>query len=246
MPDATIQSGQIEAFLTRWDGTERAERANCQAFLSELCAILDVPPPDPARGSGGIYRFERDFTHYAQDGSTTTRWMDLYRRDCFILEAKQGSNADKQTSLFGTAETERRSNVRRSRSWGQHMIAAKGQAEGYVRDLPPDEKSPPFLIICDVGFCFDLYADFSGTGRHYAQFPDREGFRIYLQDLREPAKRDVLRRIWTEPHALNPAHQRVAVTRDIATSRHCWRSWFGHWKGRRNCRAIRRRWWQRS
>ena len=72
------------------------------------------------------------------------------------------------------------------------------------------------MIVCDVGFCFDLYADFSGTGRHYAQFPDREGFRIYLPELRDPAKRELLHRIWEEPHTLNPAHKRVAVTREIA------------------------------
>ncbi len=96
------------------------------------------------------------------------------------------------------------------------MVAAKGQAEGYARDLPATENSPPFLIVCDVGFCFDLYTDFSGTGRHYAQFPDREGFRLYLPELRDPAKRELPRRVWEEPHALNPAHRRVAVTRDIA------------------------------
>lgn len=106
--------------------------------------------------------------------------------------------------------------MRRSRYWAQAMVAAKGQAEGYVRDLPADEVSPPFLIVCDVGFCFDLYADFSGTGRHYAQFPDREGFRIYVPELRDPAKRELLRRIWEEPHTLNPAHRRVAITREIA------------------------------
>jgi hypothetical protein len=206
----------IEAFLTRWDGTELAEQANYVSFLNELCGIIGVPLPDAARGSGGNYRYERGVTHHATEGGPTRRRIDLYRRDRFILEAKQGANADRQTSLFGQAETERRSNIRRSRFWAQSMVAAKGQAEAYVRDLPADEASPPFLIVCDVGFCFDLYADFSGTGRHYAQFPDREGFRIYLPELRDPAKRELLRRIWEEPHALNPAHQRVAVTRDIA------------------------------
>ena len=206
----------IEAFLTRWDGTEQAERANYVSFLNELCAVIDVPLPDAARGSGGNYRYERGVTHQSTEGGPTNRRIDLYRRDRFILEAKQGANSGRQTSLLGLAETERRSNVRRSKGWAQSMVAAKGQAEAYVRDLPTEESSPPFLIICDVGFCFDLYADFSGTGRHYAQFPDREGFRIYLPELCDPAKRELLRRIWEEPHALNPAHQRVAVTREIA------------------------------
>ncbi len=76
--------------------------------------------------------------------------------------------------------------MRNSPGWAQHMLRAKGQAEGYIRDLPGDEAAPPFLIVCGVGFCFDLYADSSGTGRHYLQFPDREGFRVYLDDLRTP------------------------------------------------------------
>src|SRR5208282_2917617 len=216
MPARASPPDPIEAFLARWDGTEQAERANYQGFLNELCAVLGVALPEPARGGGGDYRYERSVTHHTDEGSPTTRRIDLYRRDRFILEAKQGANPDRQTSLFGPAEAERRSNVRRSWFWGRAMVAAKGQAEGYVRDLPAEETSPPFLIVCDVGFCFDLYADFSGTGRHYAQFPDREGFRIYLPELRDPAKRALLRRIWEEPQALDPAHQRVAVTRDIA------------------------------
>ena len=70
--------------------------------------------------------------------------------------------------------------------------------------------------MCDVGFCLDLYADFSGMGKHYAQFPDRERFRIYLPDLRRPEVRDVLRQVWLDPKALNPALRRAEVTRDIA------------------------------
>ena len=216
MPSRIIPPDPLDVFLARWDGTERAERANCQPFLNELCGILGVALPDPARGSGGDYRHERTVVHHALDGTATLRRIDLYRRDRFILEAKQATNAEHQTSLFGPAETVRRSNVRRSRFWGQAMVAAKGQAEGYVRDLPAEETSPPFLIVCDIGFCFDLYADFSGTGRHYAQFPDREGFRLYLPELRDPAKRELLRSIWEEPHTLNPAHRRVVVTREIA------------------------------
>ncbi len=96
------------------------------------------------------------------------------------------------------------------------MQQAKGQAEGYARDLPPDEGWPPFLIVCDVGFCLDLYSDFSGTGKHYAQFPNRERFRIYLPDLRRPEVRDTLRAVWLDPKALDPALRRAEVTRGIA------------------------------
>jgi len=33
-----------------------------------------------------------------------------------------------------------------------------------------------------------MYANFACTGRHYAQFPDRQGFRLYLPDLHKPEK----------------------------------------------------------
>lgn len=169
----------LQAFIARWDGTEMAERANYARFLDELCDVLRVPRPDPAAGSSGAYRYERGVQHRQADETTRPRFIDLYKHGCFVLEAKQGSNP-KQADLFGLQSVaDRRSAVRRSASWAQAMLKAKGQAEAYARDLPSDEGWPPFIIICDVGFCFDVYADFSATGKHYAQFPDREGFRIY-------------------------------------------------------------------
>jgi hypothetical protein len=207
---------RVQAFIARWDGTEQAERANYARFLDELCDVIGVPRPDPAVGPTGDYRYERSVTHREADGSASTRRIDLYKRGCFVLEAKQGSNPLKQGLLFGGPETERRANVRRSPGWAQAMLKAKGQAEGYARDVPPEEGWPPFIIVCDVGFCLDLYADFSGTGKHYAQFPDRDGFRIHLSDLIDPEMRERLRLIWTEPLMLDPARQRVRVTRDIA------------------------------
>ena len=204
------------AFIARWSAAEQAERTNAPPFLLELCDLLGVDRPPPARGGAGPYRFERSVTHHADDADTTRR-IDLYKRGCFILEAKQGANAPLQPELFAPqAEAVRRQAVRNSPGWARHMLRAKGQAEGYVRDLPPEEPAPPMLIVCDIGFCFDLYADFSGTGRHYAQFPDRNGFRIYLADLADPAVRDTLAAVWQDPHSLDPARRRTAVTREIA------------------------------
>jgi hypothetical protein len=205
----------IDAFIARWDGTERAERANKDMFLSELCAVLGVSAPDPASGGLGPYRFERAVTHYENDGTTRPRFMDLYKRGCFVLEAKQGSSQHRQGSLFAN-EVERRTHVRGRPGWVSHMLAAKGKAESYARDLPAEEGWPPFLIVCDVGFCFDLYADFTGTGKHYQQFPDRDGFRIYLHDLRQPTIRATLRAVWEHPLSLDPSRKRAHVTRDIA------------------------------
>jgi len=211
-----ISPAAVGNFIAKWNGTEAAERANYIPFLNELCGVLGVPLPDPASGSGGDYRFERGVQHREVGGSVNPRRIDLYKRGCFVLEAKQAANP-KQADLFGLkTEAERRSAIRRSPRWAQSMLEAKGQAEGYARDLPAEEGWPPFLIVCDVGFCFDLYADFTGTGKHYAQFPDREGFRIYLTDLARPETRDRLRAVWTDSNSLDPSRQRVRVTREIA------------------------------
>ncbi len=44
----------IESVLARWQGREGGqERANYGMFLSELCAALSLPPPDPAGGCLG-------------------------------------------------------------------------------------------------------------------------------------------------------------------------------------------------
>ncbi len=205
-----------DAFIARWACAEQAERTNAQPFLIDLCDLLGVGRPDPARGGLGAYRFERGVTHHGDDERDTNRRIDLYKRDCFILEAKQGANPAPPELFTLQAEASRRQAVRNTLGWTQHMLRAKGQAERYVRDLPPDEAAPPFLIVCDIGFCFDIYADFSGTGRHYAQFPDRESFRIYLADLRRPEIRATLAAIWQDPRSLDPARLRTEVTSEIA------------------------------
>ena len=39
---------KIEQFIERWQQAGGSERANHQLFVAELCAALDLPPPDPA------------------------------------------------------------------------------------------------------------------------------------------------------------------------------------------------------
>lgn len=132
----------IDAFIARWQGSGGAERANCQSFLSELCDLLDLPRPAPASGAGGDYRYERPVTRNELDDTTSKRFIDLYRRGAFVLEAKQGQDAlVQQRSLFpaGPNETARRASVRSSPGWVQAMLKAKGQAERYARDVPTDE-----------------------------------------------------------------------------------------------------------
>jgi hypothetical protein len=90
------------------------------------------------------------------------------------------------------------------------MKEAFGQALGYARSF---DKPEPFVIVCDIGHCLDLYATFDGTW-NYRPFPTAQTSRIYLRDLAEHA--DTLRRIFEEPLALDPSKQSAKVTREVA------------------------------
>ena len=57
---------------------------------------------------------------------------------------------------------------------------------------------------------------FSGQGKNYTQFPDRQGFRIYLENLRKEEVRERLKGIWLDPHALDPTRIAAKVTQEIA------------------------------
>jgi hypothetical protein len=41
-------SDKTEAFIARWSGVTGSERANYQLFITELCALLELPGPEPA------------------------------------------------------------------------------------------------------------------------------------------------------------------------------------------------------
>lgn len=220
---------EITAFIAHWRGTGGSELANTQSFVNGLCALIGVPQPhgSKANDAGNDYVFERRVFQDNGDGTQSFGRIDCYKRDSFILEAKQGSDADRAAAdrgdadldLFGQTATARmkRGTARRGTpGWAKAMVQAKGQAERYAKALPTDHGWPPFLLITDIGYCIEVYADFTGTGRAYAQFPDRARYRIMLEDLQDPDVRERLRMIWTEPKALDPAIQSTKVTREIA------------------------------
>lgn len=210
----------IEVFLGRWTrGEGGAERANYGMFLSELCDVLGVGRPDPASGGArlGGYQFEAPVRSRESEGVKSTKRIDLYKRGHFILEAKQSQQKERHPDQ-GVLPFEPGVQGRRSvsKAWDAMMMRARTQAEGYVFRLPADHAAPPFLITCDVGHSFEIYADFTGTGRNYTQFPDRKGFRIFLEDLRDEAIRARLKAIWEAPVTLDPATERARVTNAIA------------------------------
>lgn len=218
----------IDEFIQRWSNNEGgAERANFPLFLTELCALLELPQPDPAAATHehNDYVFERAVTFRDEAGKTGHGRIDLYKRGCFVLEAKQSRQKGgakevalptSQEVLPGFAAIPARGRRSAHRGWDVLMRNAREQAEQYARALPAEHVWPPFILVCDVGHAIEVFADFSGQGRNYRQFPDRGGFRIYLEDLRHEHVRDRLRAIWLDPHALDPAKHAAEVTRDIA------------------------------
>jgi hypothetical protein len=85
-------NAQIGEFIRRWAASSGAERANFQLFASQLCRILGVDEPNPASGDDvnvNDYTFERSVEMREPDGSRTHGRIDLHKRDCFVLEAKQ-------------------------------------------------------------------------------------------------------------------------------------------------------------
>ncbi len=218
-------SGDIEAFIARWQGNEGGqERANYALFLTELCTVLDLPQPDPADAGheANDYVFERAVSWREAGQKVGHGRIDLYKRGCFILEAKQsrqkgGKKAQPgQDDLFGASEPRQRGRRSVDRNWDVLMMNARRQAEDYARALPDDHDYPPFVIVCDVGHAFEIYADFTGKGRNYSQFPDRKGYRVFLEDLRDEKVRQRLRLIWTDPHALDPTRESAEATREVA------------------------------
>ena len=134
-----------EAFIGRWKASGAAERANCQPFLCELCDLLGVPRPDPAvpDDTHNAYVFERRVTFHNGDGTTSLGSIDLYKRGCFVLEAKQGANEATHGKVFSAAEEARRlrehkgTAKRDTAAWERAMMKARGQAlgDGYTETI---------------------------------------------------------------------------------------------------------------
>lgn len=221
---AEVTDADIAGFIKRWERSGAAERANYQLFLSELCDIIGVPRPEPATpdNAENAYVFERPITFQHGDGATSTGFIDLYKRSCYILEAKQGASTPVTTVALSSEMQDRQRALRKgfarrgSSPWDDALLRAKGQAEQYVRALPAGEGRPPFVIVVDVGHSLELYSEFSCTGGMYIPFPSPGAHRIFIKDLDREAIRERLRQVWTNPMDLDPTRRGARATRDIA------------------------------
>ena len=228
-----------DEFINDWSNLlGGAERANYAPFLIGLCQTLGIPSPGPGRGARaneetlGDYQFDGFVRHTIAGEPYGTGFIDLYKRDCFILEAKQPRATPESTAktptqtpgspaidLFGQAIKGQRAPAppaptRAQRKYDALMRDARTQAEGYARAVP--HGWPPFLIVCDVGRSFELFFDWSGNGKGYSFFPDQQSYRIPLEALRDPKIQTLFRQIWTDPKAADPRAKSVEVSTRVA------------------------------
>ena len=97
---------QVARFIEHWAASGGVERANFPSFAHNLCDLLAAPHPEPTKTdvAENAYVFERDVTFQNLDGSTSIGRIDLYKRSCFVLEARQGQRTGRSRRL-GRTET---------------------------------------------------------------------------------------------------------------------------------------------
>jgi hypothetical protein len=127
-------------------------------------------------------------------------------------EAKQGS-APPEPSLLFELPQRRGTAIRRTAGWDEAMLRARTRP-GSTPTLSAAEGWPPFLIVVDVAYSIELFAD-SGTGKAYVPFPDFLTHRISLDRLEYQPVRDRLRAIWLSL-SLDPSRISARVNRDVA------------------------------
>ena len=128
------------AFIARWTAREGgAERANYQMFLSELCELIGVQRPDVAGAETGQndYVFERAVKTRESDSVASSKRIDLYKKGCFILEAKQSRLPGRKNAVSGQlslidGEPEQLGRRSAAKGWDVLMQNARRQAEHYV------------------------------------------------------------------------------------------------------------------
>ncbi len=219
-----LGSQGVDEFIERWTASGGNEMANFQSFAAELLQLLELEPVKvaDAEGQNNDYRFERPVT-FTHTGRERRGRIDLYRKGCFVLEAKQGSHkpgreSKDQLSFLTEADAtgQKGHGKRGTAGFDDTMLKARNQADSYARAVSKEDGWPPFLLVMDVGHVIEVYADFSRQGQGYNQFPDGNRYRIPIEDLRQEETRALLRTIWTDPLSLDPSLKSAEVTREIA------------------------------
>lgn len=177
----------VVSFIEKWRESAESERANMQPFVLDLCDVLGVPRPAPTTGdpSRDLYVFEKLIPLPVPGGKASPLRADVYKHGCFVLEAKQSPACT--GGKTGMAQRKQSMNV---------LACAHDQAIDYALAL---DVPPPFIVLCDIGYCFELYANFEGK-RSWRPFPDPHRKTIFLTEL--GSHLDTLRAVFTNPLSL--------------------------------------------
>ncbi|MCL2825687.1 MAG: hypothetical protein FWD57_16975, partial [Polyangiaceae bacterium] len=211
----------IADFINRWTLATGARHTDTRQFLTELCAALDLPCPNSANSvDENSYSFGRKTGGLHGDGSGDVPTLDLYKEGCFVLVSIESHGQDvKSASVSSRDAREFAARSRRERgtiSWEVAMQRAKCDAERIVSCLPPADMPTPFLVVVDVGHCFDLYARFSGTNGPYLHYPYPGQNRFMLCDLAKPTVQSLFHAIWSDPFSLDQSTSAVRVTEEVS------------------------------
>ncbi|MFB8791104.1 MAG: type IIL restriction-modification enzyme MmeI [Potamolinea sp.] len=146
---------------------------------------------------GDPYCFDKDVKIFHPSGKVSPGFIDFYKAEHFVIEAKQGG----KTSGKGTAK-------RDTNTYLKEMEKAFVQAVAYTRSL---ESKPLFVITCDIGDHFELW---QGFNQDYGGYGARE--EIPLEHLRKEKIFALFVDIFTDPQKRNPEKIAAQVTREVA------------------------------
>ena len=159
-----FDAGAIEEFVAKTRQSGGGELANAQTIVSDLCRLLQVPPPSLKQPQGdNSYCFEEDVK-----ASRAHRRIDVYHRGHFVFEAKQGVDPqaapdaiERGRDRSGHSQMVRGAGVRGTQDWLESLRDGRYQAGRYaVHVTERRDPKPPFVIVADVGHCFWVWSSF--------------------------------------------------------------------------------------
>lgn len=126
----------VEAFIAEWSKSGGNERANTHLFVNDLCELIGVQRPRATQSdtAANDYVYERNVIKTEIDGTTSNGWIDCYKRDCFILEAKQGSEMDRKAVEAGEGDSLRDFFGQTAGERFKRGMAKRGTAQPGIRD----------------------------------------------------------------------------------------------------------------
>lgn len=215
----------LQEFIAWSRASSGAELANAQKIFDRLCQALHVPDTGLKKaGDQNPYVFEED----VKEGKRHRR-IDVYRRGCFVFEAKQGIDPKDPARLdaiavtaaakakIGHTQNVKGAGIRGSTDWVDEMQKGRHQAGNYaVQVTRRGDPKPPFLLVADAGHKLWIWSSFTQDARDdYGDF--ELGAALSWEDLARPDVFKLLRQIWLTPEELNEEAHGQRVAAKIAT-----------------------------